>query len=106
MEQLASFGERALGMSAHDELARVLDRELRLVLRARVHKLHVTHGRVVARYELDMLIRRLAGVGLACRLAQRSRRIDDRERVDELAVLGQDERLRQRRLVGGVGPRR
>ena len=53
----------------------------------------MAHGCVVARHELNVLVRRLTGVGLAGRLAHRPRRIDDRQRVDELAVLGQDECL-------------
>ena len=57
VEQLSRLGERALGVSGHDELAGVLKRKLRLTLRIRVHELHVAHGCVVARHELDMLVR-------------------------------------------------
>ena len=57
VEQLSRLGERALGVSGHDELAGVLEGELRFTLRIRVHELHVTHGCVVARHELDMLVR-------------------------------------------------
>ena len=93
MEQFARLGERTLGVSGHDELAGVLEGELGLILRIRVHELHVAHGRVVARHELNVLVRRLTGVWLARRFAHCPRRIDDRQRVDELAVLGQDECL-------------
>ena len=57
VEQLSRLGERALGVSSHDELAGVLNGELRFILRIRVHELHVAHGCVVARHELDMLVR-------------------------------------------------
>ena len=57
-----------IGSRRHDEFARILELELRLVLSTGVHELHVAHRRVVQQDELDAVVGRATSKGLARRL--------------------------------------
>ena len=87
-EGLPIFGQGLVGACREYERPRVLKSELGFVLGSGVHELHVADRGVVARHKLDVLVCGATGVRCACGFAHRARRVDDGQRVNELAVLG------------------
>ena len=87
-ERFPIRGKGLVGASGEHECSRVMEGELGFILGAGVHQLHVADGGIVARHELDVLVRGTTRVWCACGFAHRPGGIDDGQGVDELAVLG------------------
>ena len=90
---LSICGQGLVGACRQDERPRVLKGELGFVLRSGVHELHVADRGIVARHKLDVLVCGAADVRGTCGFAHRARRVDDGQRVNELAILGKNVRL-------------